>query len=183
VIQCLSTAGFFVYIGGSSFVLETVYGISATKYALVFATNATAMAVASTSLRLLIGRFGAVRLRTIGVLIGTTASLGLVGVGLLERHSLPPLILPWALLCAVTGGMGLVIPASTALAQEAGRRARGTASALQGGLSFFVGALVTPLTGIVGYQSMLPMALLMAGFFLCALAVLVKVLGEASGGL
>jgi DHA1 family bicyclomycin/chloramphenicol resistance-like MFS transporter len=68
--------------------------------------------------------------------------------------------------------MGLVIPATTALAQEAGRRARGTASALQGGLSFFVGALVTPLTGIVGYRSLLPMGLLMAGFFLCAITLL-----------
>jgi DHA1 family bicyclomycin/chloramphenicol resistance-like MFS transporter len=182
-IQCLSTAGFFVYIGGSSFVLETVYGISATMYAALFATNATAMAVASASLRLLIGRFGAERLRTIGVLIGTAASIGLVGVGLLARHSLPPLIVPWALLCAVTGGMGLVIPASTALAQEAGRRARGTASALQGGLSFLVGALATPLTGVVGYRSLLPMALLMAGFFLCTFAVLVKAQGWLSGRL
>ena len=81
-IQCLATAGFFVYIGGSSFVLETVYGISATRYAAVFATNATAMAVASISLRLLIGRFSASRLRAVGVLTATLASIGLVGVGL-----------------------------------------------------------------------------------------------------
>lgn len=165
-IQCLGSAGFFTYIGGSSFVLESVYGISATVYAAIFATNATAMAITSVLSRLLISRLGPVRLRAIGLLTATGASIGLVGIGLLERQALPALALPWALLCCVTAGMGLVIPTTMALAQEAGRRARGTASALQGGLSFFVGALVTPLTGIVGYRSMLPMALLMAGFFL-----------------
>jgi MFS transporter, DHA1 family, multidrug resistance protein len=172
VIQCLATAGFFVYIGGGSFVLETVYGVSETQYAGIFATNAAAMALTSLLFRVLVDRGGVARLRTVGVLIGTTASIGLVVIGVLERQSLPPLVLPWILLCSVTAAMGLVIPATTALAQEAGRRARGTASALQGGLSFFVGALVTPLTGIVGYRSMLPMALLMAGFFLCASAYL-----------
>jgi hypothetical protein len=170
-IQCLSTAGFFVYIGGSSFVLETVYDISATMYAAVFATNATVMAISSLLVRMLVGRVDVARLRNGGVLAATAASLGLVGVALLERQALPPLVLPWVLLCCVTAGMGFVIPATTALAQEAGRRARGTASALQGGLSFFVGALVTPLTGVVGYRSMLPMALLMAGFFLAAISL------------
>ena len=28
-VQCLATAGFFTYIGGSSFVLRSVYGIGA----------------------------------------------------------------------------------------------------------------------------------------------------------
>ncbi len=171
-IQCLATSGFFVYIGGSSFVLETVYGVSATTYAAVFAVNAIGMATASTVFRLVVGRFGAARLRTTGLLAATMASIGLVGCGLLERTALPPLALPWALLCVVVAGMGFVIPATTALAQEAGNRARGTASALQGGLSMFVGALVTPLTGIVGYRSLLPMTLLMAGFFLSSVAVL-----------
>jgi DHA1 family bicyclomycin/chloramphenicol resistance-like MFS transporter len=71
--------------------------------------------------------------------------------------------------------MGLVIPASTTLGQQAGDRARGTASALLGGIAFFVGALVTPLTGVVGYTSMLPMGLLMAGFFVVSIALAVRV--------
>jgi DHA1 family bicyclomycin/chloramphenicol resistance-like MFS transporter len=174
-VQCLATAGFFTYIGGGSFVLETVYGVSETKFAAIFATNAAAMAATSVLFRVLVSRGGVVRLRSLGVLIATMASIGLVVIGVLERQSLPPLVLPWALLCCVTAGMGLVIPATTALAQEAGSRARGTASALQGGLTFFVGALVTPLTGIVGYRSLLPMALLMAGFFLGASVLLLLI--------
>jgi len=170
-VQCLATAGFFTYIGGSSFVLETVYGISQTRYSTIFATNAAAMAVSSLLFRLVVARTGAARLRLGGLVLVTIAALGLVVTGLIERQALPPLALPWALLCCVTFGMGLVIPATTALSQQAGDRARGTASALQGGFSFFIGALVTPLTGIVGYTSMLPMALLMAGFFVASLTL------------
>ena len=171
VVQCLATAGFFTYIGGSSFVLETVYEISQTRYATVFATNAIGMAISSLLFRLLVVRVGPVRLRLAGLGLVTAAGIGLAVTGLVERQALPPLGVPWALLCCVTFGMGLVIPASTALGQETGDRARGTASALLGGLSFFVGALVTPLTGIVGYTSMLPMGLLMAGFFSASLAL------------
>jgi MFS transporter, DHA1 family, multidrug resistance protein len=72
---------------------------------------------------------------------------------------------PWALLSCLTAGMDLMIPASTALAQEAGRRSGGTAAALAGGFVFLAGALVTPLTGVVGYRTLLPMAVLMAAFF------------------
>ena len=171
-IQCLATAGFFTYIGGSSFVLQTVYGISPEKYSVVFATNATAMVVSSLIFRRVVARFGAVRLRSTGLGLSAVATLTLVGAGVVERQDvLPPLALPWALLCCVTFGMGLVIPASTVLGQRAGDRARGTASAVLGGLSFFVGALMTPLTGVIGYTSLLPLALLMAGFFAAAVVL------------
>ncbi|HST81039.1 MAG TPA: multidrug effflux MFS transporter [Kineosporiaceae bacterium] len=174
-VQCFAIAGFFTYIGGSSFVLETVYDLSVSRYATIFGTNAAAMAVSSMLFRFAVTRAGAARLRLAGLSLATTGALGLVVVGLIERTVLPPLGVPWALLCCVTFGMGLVIPASTTLGQQAGDRARGTASALLGGISFFVGALVTPLTGVVGYTSMLPMGVLMAGFFVTAGALALRV--------
>jgi DHA1 family bicyclomycin/chloramphenicol resistance-like MFS transporter len=97
--------------------------------------------------------------------------LTLTGAGVLAAASVlaapaaPPLPLVWGALTTVVGGMGFVIPTTTALAQEAGRRAPGTASALQGGLAFLAGAAVTPLTGLVGYRSVVPMGVLMAVFF------------------
>ncbi|WP_426563759.1 multidrug effflux MFS transporter [Angustibacter sp. McL0619] len=168
VVQCLATAGFFTYIGGSSFVLETTYGITQTAYALLFATNAAAMALSSLVFRMLVVRVGAARLRTAGVLTACLASAGLVVVALGDPGASSPLALPWVLLCVVVASMGWSIPGTTALAQQAGRRSGGTAAALQGGLTFLVGALVTPLTGIVGYDSLLPMATLMLGFFALA---------------
>ena len=172
IVSCLATAGFFTYIGGSSFVLQTVYGISQTEYALVFSVNAVAMVVAGALFRVLVARVGTVRLRLAGLLLSSTASVVLVGVALLPRADRLSVAAPWVLLSCVTAGMGLVIPASMTLAQQAGEVFRGTASALQGGLSFLTGALVTPLTGVLGDTSLTPMALLMAGFMLATLVAL-----------
>ena len=82
-------------------------------------------------------------------------------VAVADRSAALPLAVPWVLLAVVVAGMGWCIPGTTSLAQEAGRRAGGTASALTGGLTFLVGAAVTPLTGVLGYTTLLPMALLM----------------------
>ena len=172
VVSCLATAGFFTYIGGSSFVLQRVYGISQTEYALVFSVNAVAMVVAGVIFRVLAARVGAVRLRLVGLLVASAASVALMGLALLPRGDRPSVAAPWVILSCLVAGMGFVIPASVTLAQQAGKRFGGTASALQGGLSFLTGALVTPLTGVFGDTSLTPMAVLMAGFMLAALAAL-----------
>lgn len=84
----------------------------------------------------------------------------------------------WVLLAIVVAGMGWCIPGTTAIAQEAGRRFGGAASALQGGLTFTVGALATPLTGLTGHQTVGVMAGLMALLFLCSVIALVATGGE-----
>jgi DHA1 family bicyclomycin/chloramphenicol resistance-like MFS transporter len=181
-LQCLASAGFFTYIGGSSFVLERVYGISEGTYSAVFGVNALVMVATSTLFRFLVGRVAPARLRLIGMSASTSAALGVLGCAVFERGhgSPPPLAVVWVLLSVLVGGMGLTIPSATALGQEAGRRFRGTAAALQGGLGFAAGAAVTPLTGLLGYATLLPMAVLMSGFFALAMALLAVVGARSS---
>src|SRR3954469_1423069 len=171
VVQCLATAGFFVYIGGSSFVLETVYALSPGAYAALFAANAVAMALASGLVRMLVGRVAVPVFRGVGLALSCTGALVLGTSAVIAAPAAPPLPLVWPALTCVVAGMGFVIPSTTALAQEAGRRALGTASALQGGLAFLAGAAVTPLTGLLGYDSLVPMGLLMGGFFVGAVVL------------
>ncbi|MCE0539078.1 Bcr/CflA family efflux MFS transporter [Kineosporia rhizophila] len=185
VLQSVVVCGFFTYIGGSSFVLQEVYGISESTYATIFAVNAGAMAAATIGFRQLVGRVGPERLRAAGMGVSTVAAVGVLGGALFERVNgePPPLAMTWVLLTVLVGGMGLTIPSATALAQEAGRRSRGTAAALAGGLAFLCGAAVTPLTGLLGYGTLLPMAALMSGFFVASVLMLLLV-GRAgvSGG-
>jgi DHA1 family bicyclomycin/chloramphenicol resistance-like MFS transporter len=175
VVYCLSAAGFFTYIGGSAFVLQSAFDVSPSLYAIVFATNAGAMAVTGVVFRALVTRVGAGPLRAVGVTSSTLAAVGLLLTAVADARGAVPLAVPWILLCAVVAGTGLTVPATTALAQEAGRRSAGTAASLQGGLGFFIGALVTPLTGIVGYDSLLPMALAMTVFYVAAFALMLAV--------
>ncbi|GAA2905280.1 Bcr/CflA family drug resistance efflux transporter [Actinoplanes cyaneus] len=167
----LASGGFFTYIGGSSFVLQTAFEVSPARYTVIFATNAASMACASLAFRVLVARLGAARLRTAGIVASAVGATGLLLLALTDPHARSPIAAVWLLLCLVTAGMGLIMPATTTLAQEAGRHAAGTASALQGGFTFLIGAIVTPLTGVAGYDSLLPMALAMTVFFVTALAL------------
>jgi DHA1 family bicyclomycin/chloramphenicol resistance-like MFS transporter len=172
LIQCLATAGFFTYIGGSSFVLQNQMGLSRTGYTVLFASNAACMVIASLVFRLSVARLGPFRLRTIGLLGSTTAAIALAGYAIAAGSRIE--LAPTSVLLALTvAGMGLCIPSTTAIAQEVGRRSGGTASALQGGLTFGVGAAATPLTGLTGAESVTGMATIMAALFLCATAALV----------
>lgn len=170
-VYSLTAGGFFTYIGGSSFVLQTTLQITPGLYTVVFTVNAAAMAAAGVAFRVLVGRTGPRRLRTLGVATSTTAAATLLAVALTARSEVP-LAAPWVLLCLLVAGTGFTVPATTALAQEAGRRSPGTAAALQGGIGFLAGALVTPLTGSLGYHSLVPMAALMTGFYVAGATIL-----------
>ena len=171
LVQCLATAAFFTYIGGSSFVLQGAFGLSQTGYTVLFATNAAGMAAASATFRLTVRLFGPARLRAIGLVASTAAATVLAGYALAVGPDVA-LAPTWVLLAVTVAGMGLCIPATTAIAQEVGRSVGGTASALQGGLTFGVGAVATPLTGLTGGQSVAGMAGIMSGLFLCAVSAL-----------
>jgi DHA1 family bicyclomycin/chloramphenicol resistance-like MFS transporter len=168
VVVTLAVMGFFAYIGGSSFVLETVYGIGSGTYGVIFAVDAVCMAAASALVTRLLTRWSVDRLRAAGLILSAVSAVALVVAGLVAGAA-PPLALVWVTLAGVAGGMGLTLPASMTLSQQAGARARGTASALTGGLSFAFGALTTPITGVIGGSSVLPMASVMAGFLGVAL--------------
>lgn len=170
VVQCLVVAGFFVYIGGSSIVLQTQVGISEREYTALFASNALVMVLASLAFRLLVVRTGAALLRRVAMTAATLGAVTLLATCLLAPDHVPPLPLLWAPLAVMLGGLGMFLPASTAITQAAGRRSAGTAAALGGGIPFFCGALTTPLTGLLGSQTVLTMASCTVTFYALAAA-------------
>ena len=170
LVGCLTTAGFFVYIGGSSFVLQEGLGISSRLYTVVFAANAVVMVTSSVLFRLLVLRTGPVLLRRWAITLQTTGVALLLTATLLAPAHRPTLAPVWIALAVMTSGLGLYLPANAAITQHAGRRYAGTASAFGGGLPFLAGALTTPLTGLLGSETVLTMAVLMAVFFALAAA-------------
>ena len=180
-VMCLVIFGFFIYIGGSSFVLQRTYGISQSAFSLLFSVNAALMIVGSLAYRLLVSRYGPARLRAVAVGLATVAALALLSAAQLSRPAPPPFALTWLLLAVATGSMGLFFPATSTLAQEAGMRARGTASSLQGGLSMLAGAIASPLTGLFGDDSLLPTGILMTAGFTAGAVLLVVVSRRRAG--
>lgn len=170
-VASLATAGFFVYIGGSSFVLQGHYGIGENLYSVVFAVNALGMAAASLGFRLLIGRVDAGKLRVVGLLASMIAASAALATTIIAGGN-PPLPMVWTLLFVIVAGMGLTQPSTTVIAQEAGSAAPGTAASLQAGTAFLVGASATPLTGFIGASSVTILTALMSGFFAASVIVL-----------
>jgi DHA1 family bicyclomycin/chloramphenicol resistance-like MFS transporter len=132
------------------------------------------MIVSSVLFRALVVRLGPERLRRWAFGLQSTAVLVLTATAFACAPAPPPLGFVWVPLAVMTFGLGTYLPANSAIAQQQGRRYAGAASALSGGLPFLAGALTTPLTGLLGRQTVSAMAGGMGAFSLLAvLAVLV----------
>ncbi|PYY55360.1 Bcr/CflA family drug resistance efflux transporter [Curtobacterium sp. MCSS17_011] len=164
----LSTVGFFAYIATSSFVFQSEFGFSEGLYTLVFATNASMMIVTTLLFGRLVGRFSEDALLSLGLAVGTLGATAVLASALLGLGPVPV----WCSLAVVTAAWGFVLPAAMTRTQHVGAAHPGTAAALQGGLTFGIGGLGTPLAGALGGTA-LAMGGVMAA--LMAAAVVVQV--------
>ncbi|MGB6039900.1 MAG: multidrug effflux MFS transporter [Gordonia sp. (in: high G+C Gram-positive bacteria)] len=163
----------FGYISASPFVIQELMGFSPAVFSVLFAINALGIGLAGTANTRLVGKLHPQRLLTIGV-----GALVMVGTGMLAVALFAPDV-HWLLLVLVfclTATFGLTAGNATALALGQVRDRAGTGSAVLGTLQFTVGAIVSPLVGIGGSTSVLPMAIviftctvLAAGAFLTTL--------------
>ncbi|WP_308159268.1 multidrug effflux MFS transporter [Curtobacterium sp. ISL-83] len=158
----LSTIGFFAYIATSSFVFQSEFGFSEGLYTLVFATNASMMIITTLLFRRVVGRFSEDTLLAAGLTVGATGAAGVLVSALCGWGP----VAVWCCLAVVTGAWGFVLPAAMTRTQHVGAAHPGTAAALQGGLTFGLGGLGTPLAGLLGGTALAMgavMAVLMTG--------------------
>jgi DHA1 family bicyclomycin/chloramphenicol resistance-like MFS transporter len=165
----LAFGGLFAYISASSFVLQDCYGLSPQEFSLVFGANGVGIVLAGQLNGRLVSHFSERRLLAAGLLLAT---LGGVGLLLTAAFSLPLPVLLVPLLCQVAS-VGMVTPNSSSLglAEQPGNA--GSASALQGVMQFAIGGLATPLVGLGGMTTALPMGVVMASFAVAALILFV----------
>ena len=164
-----AAAALFTYIAGSSFVFEDLHGVSATMYSLIFATNAVGMLIAGACFSRLAPRLRLNTLLTAGVAVAALGAAAQVVVRVAFGETLAG---TWITLLITVSGIGLVFPATMSIGQALGRHAPGAASALLGGLQFLLGALASPLVGLFGTGSSLPMAVIMLAATATALLAL-----------
>ncbi|MEU1985928.1 multidrug effflux MFS transporter [Nocardia sp. NPDC019395] len=150
----LGFAGMMAYISASPFVVEDVLGMSNRVYTLIFASNAAGMVVAGVVISRLVGRFGPGPILRIGQAVILVAALALLG--LLIAGASAALVLP--VLFVMVASTPTVMGTASALAIDRARHAAGTASALMGSLQFTLGAVVSPLVGLGGSGTGVPMA-------------------------
>jgi DHA1 family bicyclomycin/chloramphenicol resistance-like MFS transporter len=176
----LAFAAMFAYISGSPFIIENVYRQPPLTFSLIFAVNGLGIILASMVTAALTARFGLRVLLTTGLaisLLGASSVLIAVAARLSLWGLLPGLFL-------VVAAIGLILPTSTSLALTAHpRHTAGAASALLGVTQFAIGGVASPLSGVAGPHTALPMAVVITVCAASALAIsLITRHGNATSG-
>lgn len=176
--SALSFVAFFAYLAASSFVYQDLYGASPVLFSLMFAVNAIGMLAVNQLNHRLLGRFTPQQLLGVGLVTGGLSGLAILAVTLVGGLGIVALAIPLFVLVA---GLGFVFPDSTALALSLHPDVAGSASAYFGTFRLGLGALATPLVGIGGAVSGLPMAIVIAVSSAAALAVFAAVAARTRG--
>ncbi|WP_079191550.1 Bcr/CflA family multidrug efflux MFS transporter [Streptomyces sp. CB00455] len=149
----------FSYISASPFVVQEIYGASPQAFSLLFGINSVGLIiVGQINGKLLVGRVSLDKALAAGLGTLTVASVALLlmSAGAFGEVGLAPIA---AGLFVLMSAMGLVLPNTNAQALMRTPHAAGSASALLGTSSFLVGAVASPLVGIAGEHTAVPMAL------------------------
>ncbi|MFD8737086.1 multidrug effflux MFS transporter [Streptomyces sp. NPDC059618] len=166
-------AALFAYISASPFVIQDLYGASPQTFSLLFGANSVGLVVAGQiNGKLLVGRVALEKVLATGlalVVLAATALL-LMATGALGQVGLAPVA---AALFVLMSAMGLTLPNTQALALMRVRNTAGSASALLGTSSFLIGAVASPLVGVAGEHTAVPMAVVQLVAALVAVACFV----------
>jgi len=166
-------AGMFAYISGSPFVLQDIYGISPQGFGLAFAINSIGIVAASQISSRLSRTVGEKKLLIFGLIQAFLGGLVLFIMVLLDL-GLFGILIP---LFFVVSSVGLVAPSSTSLAMQRQGSNAGSASAFIGLAQMGLGAIATPLVGLGGSLTAIPMGLVIAISTLCALLIYIVLIG------
>lgn len=156
--QSFVMAAMFAYIAGSPFVLQNIFHVSPQMYGLFFAINGIGIILASQITGRLAGRIHEASMLKFGLILAASAGTSLL-IAILTNAGLIAILIP---LFFVVASVGIVNTTSFALAMEKQGKQAGSASALLGVLSFIGGAIFSPLVGIAGGYTALPMGILVA---------------------
>lgn len=151
----LAIGSMFAYIAGSPFALQELHGLSPAGFALAFGANAVGIMACGQANRFLLRRFTPRALLRAGQL-ASLAGAALTFAAVVLDAGLPALL---AGLFVAVAPVGFVFPNATALALADHPHVAGSASALLGTAQFVVAAAVTPLVGVAGADSAVPMAI------------------------
>ncbi len=159
IIGGMTFSALFCYLSASSFLFQQVYGFDAQQYGLLFAIN---------SLAVVGGSQAAARLtKVIGpqwILAGSTAAILIFAVLIIVFERLGfglwgTLIPLWFFIAAC----GFTFPCVQVLALNGHGHEAGTAASLLGAANSGFAGLISPLVGVFGIGSAVPMASVMSG--------------------
>jgi len=172
LVAGLTMAGLFSYVAGSSFVYQGQFGLDEQQFGLLFGAGAFWLIAATQLNPVALRRFSPGQVLLAGSVIGVLAGSVLLGLALTGTGGIVGVVAPlWAVLFAV----GLALPNAPALALSRHGEAAGAAAALLGAVQFGIGAVVSPLVGILGNDAVAMGSTILGALLLGTLVLLLVV--------
>lgn len=163
----------FAYVAASPFVIQEIYGASPQTFSLLFGINSVGlMVMGQINGKVLVGRVRLDRVLGLGlvVVVAAATAILLMALGVFGDVGLAPMAVA---LFVLMSAMGITMPNTQALALMRTKHSAGSASALLGTSSFLIGAIASPLVGIAGEDTAVPMGIVQLTAALVALACFV----------
>jgi MFS transporter, DHA1 family, multidrug resistance protein len=155
LVQGFIIAGLFAYIAGSPFVLQTIYGLSAEKFSLCFATNGIGIMLFAQLTGHFTGKFNEKQLLVFGLNLALFCSILLLAMSILKTS----IIFILLQLFIIVSCIGITTTASFSLAIQRQPNSAGSAAGLIGVVTFIFGAIASPLVGLGDGTTAIPMGL------------------------
>lgn len=170
LIQLFAFGAFFSYISGSSFVYQNIFQLSAQEFSYLFGINSCGIILASAISGRISNVITSKQLLTFSLWQLTIGSLLFLVAMLLEWPLIPVTIILFFTVCTVS----LFGSASFSMAMTSYGKMAGSASAILGFASMFAAGIVSPLVGIGGDHTGIPMGITM---LVCAVLSLLCLYG------
>ncbi|MCZ8517469.1 multidrug effflux MFS transporter [Paenibacillus filicis] len=154
--QGIMIAGVFAYVSGTPFIYQNIYGVSPTVFALLFGSNGITLIIGSQLVGRMAHRVSEQTFLLFGLWLAGAASIAVLLVAMFHGP-LYALVIPLVFFVAA---IGITSTAAFPLAMESQGHMAGTAAALMGVIPFLLGAVVSPLVGIAGESTAVPLGVI-----------------------
>jgi DHA1 family bicyclomycin/chloramphenicol resistance-like MFS transporter len=154
--QGIMIAGVFAYVSGTPFIYQNIYGASPAVFALLFGSNGISLIVGSQLVGRMAHRVSEHTFLLFGLWLAGLASVVVLVVAIVHGP-LFALVIP---LFFFVASIGITSTAAFPLAMESQGHMAGSAAALLGLIPFLLGAVVSPLVGIAGEDTAIPLGVI-----------------------
>ncbi|WP_376765723.1 multidrug effflux MFS transporter [Agromyces agglutinans] len=158
IVGGMTFTGLFGYLSTSSFLFQEVYAFNAQEYGLLFAVNSIGVIIGvQTSSRLMRGPVPPQWILAVTTIVHFVMAATIIGLDSAGAGFWGTAIPLWFFILAC----GFSFPAVQVLALASHGSEAGTAASLLGALNFGLAGVISPLIGLLGVGSAVPMAFVM----------------------
>ncbi|TDL98443.1 Bcr/CflA family efflux MFS transporter [Macrococcus brunensis] len=152
LLQSLTYGVLFSYISASPFITQKIFHLSAQQFSYMFAANGVGLIIASQLTAKLVDRYDEFTILKFGQIVQLTGMLLTAAVLLLHL----PVMLLFVAFFLLIAPVSMIGTTGFSIAMQVQKQGAGSASSILGLMQFMMGALLSPLVGVMGETSVIP---------------------------